>query len=41
MAVLLNGKKLAEGKAGSKREAEAIAAEKAYKLLKKQEGNKS
>ncbi len=41
MAVLLNGKKLAEGKAGSKKEAEAKAAEKAYKLLKKQEGKKS
>ncbi len=41
MAVLLNGKKLAEGKGGSKKEAEAKAAEKAYKLLKKQEGNKS
>ncbi len=41
MAVLLNGKKLAEGKASSKKEAEAKAAEKAYKLLKKQEGKKS
>ena len=41
MAVLLNGKKLAEGKAGSKKQAEAKAAEKAYKLLKKQEGNRS
>ncbi len=41
VAVLLNGKKLAEGKAGSKRGAEAKAAEKAYKQLIKQEGKKS
>ena len=41
VAVLLNGKKLAEGKGGSKKQAEAVSAEKALKLLKKQEGKKN
>ena len=39
MVALLNGQRLAEAKGRSKKEAEKLAAEKALKLLKKQEGN--
>ena len=38
MVAMLNGHRLAEGKGKSKKEAEKVSAEKALKLLKKQEG---
>jgi dsRNA-specific ribonuclease len=38
VAVLLNGTRMAEGKGGSKKEAEKASAKKALSLLKKQEG---
>lgn len=40
VAALLNGTKLSEGKGGSKKEAEAQAAERALKIVKKQGGKK-
>ena len=39
MVALLNGQRLAEAQGKSKKEAEKLAAEKALKLLIKQEGN--
>ena len=38
VAILLNGTRMAEGKGGSKKEAEKVSAKKALSLLKKQEG---
>ena len=38
VALMLNGKKISEGKGGSKKEAEAQAAKRALAIIKKQGG---